>query len=328
MQVSKDDSVYKVSFGSDRPAEAILGHLEPGMSTIKGSSVQAPPISGLCVIPNIGFSWGRRVVKDAKGSISKKENVDVNDTDYKGYIDWLPHGHKDGTLIQYRWVAGQRSLDYQFQITRLRLPDVNADPANAYLSFPYGVSEFYPELDPALVELLKIHYANENSESKPSNATCNVTFREIKRVDKTKEDVAEMEKTFEAYSLVKAAENFDDLKVLKIVLDKNQDLIKYTEKDETSLYSALSAYAKNNPDDFMDKVNEYRKNVSDFIEKAKSFKLIDVTKDNQITFGSGASAIKIEAEGKGEALYHWLFSNSLKKEVFETIEKANLLLKK
>src|SRR5574337_627059 len=114
---------YKVLFGVSAEEDVLIGRLEPGNATTKGTVLKGKFRKGNYIFPNKTKAWGVRLI-DGKVPADKKGNtmrIEVTQPEYKGEVLWLEWGDPKGYMIESRYEEGTASLDYQYQINRLKL---------------------------------------------------------------------------------------------------------------------------------------------------------------------------------------------------------------
>ncbi len=321
---------YKLMFGGSPDNEVILGSLEKGSATIKGKEHRTKFRKGNCVFPNRTEGWGRRVLTDKEGKeLPTKERIDASHKDYNGKIEWLKWNDPKGYPIEARYKPNSSSLDYQYQITKLGMKTLENDLENNYLQYPSGYQEFDLESNGQLCEFLRIYFLNEDSVSKsPDNESSFFMFKEVKTFD-TKEFAAkEVDNVFEAVKLVKEANSFAKLKVLKDVLASVTE-ITYDLSKENSLYESLVLYAGKQPKEFTAAIQKYKGEVSQLIEKGKAYNAFDLTLNGTIVVTQPKKEILFEGiDAKGNDMLQWFYENCMEPEVFEAVSKLNLYSQK
>lgn len=321
---------YKLLFGGSTEEEVLIGSLEKGNAVIKGKAIKGKFKKGNCVFANKTQAWGRRGIKSAEGKVSfPAQRMEVSNKDYAGHIEWLPWGDEKGYMIEARYEPSCGTLDYQFQTTRLGLPTLANDLEHNYLEFPSGHQEFDIESNPVLVEFLKIHHINEDSLSKNPNSEHPLTlYKEVKEFN-TKEFAArEADHSFDAMKIVKEANSFEKLKVLKIILSRVTE-ITYNTAEENSLYDSLLLYSSRQSEKFISCMDQYKVEVSKLIELAKAYNAFDTTVNGTLVVLKPEKNILLDGiDAKGEDMLTYLFENRLEPNVFEAIEKLNLYSQK
>lgn len=317
---------FKIMVGPNRGSDALIGKLEKGQATIAGQYRKAPPFSGYCMFPNYIEAWGRRVidgkVPDGKG------RVEVNDREYMGEVEWLKNDDRDGYLIHARYIPGQSTLDYQYQVTRLGLANIKNDEENAYQRLQYGEITIEPSKDKAWATFIQIHYMNQDSLAKMPMQQGNM-WRLVKKLDPRKTEAKDVNDSWEAIAIVKnCADSYKKLDVLRIVIEKRK-VLDYDKGDETSVYDALVLYANEEPEEFMKSVNDYKRNASEVLSLCESFEIIDMKEKGNLVALKPTKEILISGiPAKGDKMIEWLFERCFNPEVHEAIEKLNQIVSK
>lgn len=81
--------------------------------------------------------------------------------------------------------------------------------------------------------------------------------------------------------------------------------------------------AEKKPDIFHQKVSEWKKKVSDSIEMAKSYNILDLTKNGHIACKDGAKVelLASDVPGKGDEMAVWMVQNFMEPKAFQTFHK-------
>lgn len=321
---------YKVLMGGAEAAttEVTVGFLEKGNATPKGKHVKQPFKKGNCIFPNRTEAWGRRLMKGEVPKTKQGQNgrVEPNNLDYTGEVEWMPYGTEGGYMIIARYKNGCSTLDYQYQL-RVGYPAYEKDEEHNYVEFPSGLNEFEYEIDPVLIEFLKIHHGNRDSKSKNPNSELDM-YREVRVFDTKEQEVKEIDSEFDAVSIVKSANSFEKLDVLKMILS-GVEVISYNPSKESSLYDNLVLFAKQRSVEFLSAINGYKKNVSELVELCKSFEVFDLTTDNTVVILKPKKEVLIEeVKVKGEDIPQWMFDNCLEPVVYKALEKLMTYSKK
>src|SRR5438067_1226674 len=109
---------YVIQVGHKRPERMLTGRLDKRGGTPTGDVGEVGVPVGVYLILNYSEVWGRRVVEGKKGN----EVVALTDKDYRGKIEFLPWGAKDGYRLQIRYLSSSpNSLDLQYQKQILKL---------------------------------------------------------------------------------------------------------------------------------------------------------------------------------------------------------------
>lgn len=328
---------YAILVGHERPPVIKGGFLEKGSGqTIVNKEQVFANRRGDVGIPNRSESWGVRLIngqvpKDDKGLVRK---VSVTDPEYKGEVKWLKRGHPDGTLIVTRYLKGYQSIDMMYQDivlnAKMNINDNDESSADAfYLRLPTGLNVFkIDETDPFLIEFLKVQDYNGSSVSK-SDKVINWLF-----VERNEEQIEE-----EGSKAIDAK-----LEILKLVQDASLDntnnklrnlyaIVKNLmagEAEDVNLYKVLQHLADAKPAEFLQLVTEHKRKLSDSFEKAKSYNLLDLTRDGTIAISMGANKKELidKIPGKGDKMLSWVFENFLDAKAHEVSFQLNKALEK
>jgi len=345
---------FKVMFGGGRGAQTVdedaeFGYIQPsniqinlaGVENPKGQSIigtnpkdtttKAKIRRGNVIFPNPIMGWGRRLIRNSKGEIiTPKESIDVTNREYHGDIDWLKWGDHNGHAIEARYIRNSTSLDYQYQVTRQGLKSKDVDEENNYLIYPSGLKEFNYDTEELLIQHLKIHQNNESSEYRnPDSAFPVSMFREVKSFNVQDVQVKEIDFRFDAGKLIREANSFEKLKVLKSVLERSRSEIVYDETKENDLYETLILYAESSPKQVINTVRDFKADVSKLIELGRAYNAFDCTLNGTIWMTNPSKELLIEdVDAKGDDMLQWLFDNCLEPRVFNAIEKLNLYSQK
>lgn len=314
---------YKVLMGGAEAGntEVTVGFVEKGNATPKGKHVKQPFKKGNCIFPNRTEAWGRRLIK---GEVPKTKGgtagrVEPNNVDYIGEVEWLPYGTEGGYMIIARYKNGCSTLDYQYQL-RVGYAPYDKDEENNYVEFPAGMNEFEYEIDPILIEFLKIHHGNRDSKSKNPNSELDM-YREVRVFDTKEQEVKEIDAEWEAVKIVKEANSFEKLDVLKKILG-GVEAISYNPAKESSLYDNLVLFAKQRSEEFLSAINGYKKNISELVELSKSYEVFDLTTDKKVVLLKPKKEVLIdEADVKGENIPQWMYDNCLEPVVYNALER-------
>lgn len=325
---------YIINAGVDRPDTIDIGTLEKnmGQGTITGPVEKLVPARGNVAVPNWTEAWGVRVINE-DGQIPKTQ-VDVRDKDYKGQILPLPWGTTGGYMIQCRYLKGYQSIDQLYQDIVLNAKDYitnNQETAEsaeiAYLFMLSGMNFYDPESDKYLVQMLKIHYLNKASKFKNPD-TDKWWFDEYSLETEGLRAEKKLDSKFEALKIVNEASEDNTLSKLKNLLTVIANISDSTPK-EPDLYKYLQVMADTKPEEFLAQVAEYKKKVSNIFEKAKSFKLIDLSQDGIIAAGDGKkNVIGNEIPGKKDGMIDWILENYLDSKSWETVVQLEAITSK
>lgn len=308
-----------------RPESVEIGVLEKGsgQTVITGQTAKRMHKRADIGIPNYTDAWGARTID---GKIPENR-VEVTDPKYKGQIKFFKWGDPRGYLIPCRYLKEYSTLDVQYQ-DRLGAKDtIREDTDVFYLTMQSGDNIYDPETDPMLVQMLRIHYLNENSESR-SPGSYDFKFRNV--ADLPKNEIADkvFSTKFEALKVVNDAAQDNSLQKLRN-LSKIIGALLLEEVKENNLYSSLSILAESQPEAFLGQVKEWQKQTSNTFEKLKSYQAIDLEKDGTIAAGLSPKELIIdEVPGKGENMLLWLLANYCDERVFQATSKLKQIADK
>lgn len=307
---------YTIIAGEERPDTIEIGHLEKkmGQGTILGQTERIPAQRGMVSVPNWTECWGVRVIVE-DGEVPKTP-IDVRDKEYRGQILPLPWGTAGGYMIQCRYLKGYNSVDQLYQSLVLNADAyVNSNQETAesaeigYLFMWSGFNVYDPESDKYKVLMLKIHYLNKASKYKSPDSD-KWWFDEYNADEDGPKAEAKLDAKFEALKVVNEASEDNSLGKLKNLLNIVKN-ISDREPKEQDLYKYLQILADSKPVEFLAQIDSYKRKISDIVEKAKSFKLIDLTTDGVIAAGDGKKEVIGQIPGKKESKIDWLISNYL-----------------
>lgn len=276
-----------------------------------------------CGIPNRTECWGRRVI-DGKPRSSGKP-INVTDNDYKGEIEIMPWGVKEGYPIILRYLRGYQTNDLHYQDLVLHADkNISTDDETSgdiyFLRLLSGENVFDKDADPFLKQILKAHAYNKNSNSKNPSRSSFMFWEKDEAKDESKE-AKTISAKFEALTIVNDASSDNSgakLKNLYFLLGEQAE----TGLKDERLFAYLSKFADTMPEVLLREINAYKLSVSQAYEKAKSYKLIDLTRDGFIALGDVNKEIVGEKiPGKGEDMMEWVHANILDEKAFHVAFK-------
>jgi len=323
---------YVIEAGStERPESIQRGRIEKGtgQTVLEGETVPTLLKRADIGIPNVTQAWGARLNKEGK---IPDEPLDIKSTDYKGQIKELPWGDPKGCLIICRFLKGYNSIDMLYQDTVLNAK-ANIDESRAgsedayYLRLQSGDNFFDPETDKYLCQMLRVHYLNGSSKYRSPEAQQQMFVERDGEITEQK-GTAMYNAKFEAMKIVNEASQDNTLSKLKNLLSI-VNIIGNEEPREVDLFRYLSFLADTKSDLFLAKVEEHKKMVSDTFEKAKSYKVIDLTKDGIIA--AGKDKMEVIGDGipaKGNAMIDWIMTNYLDAKAADIVLKLKQITDK
>lgn len=321
---------YNIYVGAKRPASALMGFLEKGsgQTITKGEVIEIPLEVGAHGFPNYSKVWGKRVIMDQDKKVVQTNGiVNIEDPRYKGDIQFLKYGDKDGYFIEVRYLDTCSTLDMQFQINRLKLI-IRGDEDKWYIKLPPGENRISPVEKPMFVEFLKVHHCNRNSKSKSPNATL-VIYEEIGEDTMDMTGIKVRESKGDAIFIVKnAALKTGQIKnLLKVIGDIPEGIGRPIDNraSEQEVYNSILELADMNPQFLLDRIENFKRGISDLFIKATSFNIMDLAKHGQIALEvNGKKEIlldKVPGNGNQEKILQWLFENYLNEDNFAALAR-------
>jgi hypothetical protein len=275
--------------------------------------------------------WARRVIgkpgeKETKTALPDGGEIQFNTVGYRGELEFLEWGTGNGHAIEIRYLKQSTSLDfdYQEQVQRLKLDPNTFSP---FIEFKSGKNEFDNKKEALLIQFLKVYPRNRDSVYKnPDPQVKGYSYYEVtdEHVDRT--SIKRIEGGAEAVTIVKdLSARPEKLRNLFKILGKSKIGGATILSGDLEIYKSVIEYADEKPTEFFALIDAYKKGVMDDFEKAKSYKVLDLTKDRHIALIIDSKPVLItsEAEGKGEKMINWMIENCYEEEVY----KATQILK-
>lgn len=318
---------FQIYCGRKRETNALAGYLEKGRNDIiKGEPKEVSIQVGAYGIPNGTEAWGIRLVKGKRPD----HIINVEDENYSGEIEFVKWGSHPNiaTPIRCRYVPGYRTIDKDYQDLRLKVTIPEDSAYAALITLSHGPNEFDEQRDYALVQMLKVHHHNEHS------VFCNPEaegwmFKEIVQEEMDKEETKEIDSKFDCILLVnKASSKPDSIRALFDIV-KGIETKEVNKDDIQDIYTTLKLFADQKPQIFSNRVQQYKRKVSDVFSKLESYNAIDLTKDGFIAVGqTKKEPILHDIPAKGKDMVSWAFDNFLEPEVYEGIQKIEKIADK
>src|SRR5690606_31867661 len=130
----------------------------------------------------------------------------------------------------------------------------------------------------------------------------------------------------EAFRLVSEASNENSLERLSILYTAMGNLGDAKPTDD-ALLGYMQDLADNHPDLLMGKVKEYRTGISNVIEKAKSYQILDLEVNGTIAAGKAKKEIiATDVPGKGEEMLKWMVTNFTEVSAHEAFAKLKKIV--
>jgi hypothetical protein len=273
--------------------------------------------------PNRSELWGRRIVRDQKGTIVKTgRQVDIKDPLYQGEVEFLKWNDPEGQLIICRYLKGYNTLDLLYQDTMLNASESLRDDTEAsadanWIRLVSGDNVFDEQEVPLFVQYLRAHDFNESSISKSPNSNFHL-YRD-KKFDNVHTDGAKsLTSKFDALGIVNEAAKDTSLRKLMNLSNIQGSILSEDVKDE-DLFAELQKVADEKPEQFLDNVKEYKKFVSSLFAKAKANSAVDFTKEGTviITDNNKQKVVAKECPAKGDEIMEWILDDFLHEKAYE-----------
>ncbi len=312
---------YVVIAGTDRPDHLMGQTLEANSGqTITSGQERIYGLRKQTIgMPNFSESWGVRLDKD--GKIPEKR-IDVRDPNYKGQIKPLKWNDPKGYPIPLRYLSSHNTIDKLYQELVLNIAINEDDPSSAdahFLELESGFNEFNEETEPYKCLMLKMHAYNQSSTSK-NPSIYNYQFKEFVEEEMVSPEVSLGAKVDAMRMVTQAADDNTQAQLKNLKTAINPLLLE--EPKEKDLYNTLLKLADAKPEAFLEQIANYKRDLANIFEKAKSYKLLDLTKDGTIVAGKEKKQVIGEGiPAKGEDMMAWLLTNFTDDKAQETIFK-------
>lgn len=283
------------------------------------------------MFPNRCMLWGVRLDKD--GNVPQSGRLDIKSSNYNGKIKFLPWNDPKGELIEVRYLKGYQSLDKQYQTVVL-----NADASISerdesvvdafYVTLLSGENEFDSVADATKILYLENCQYNCESKSKDPN-TSNCLFYEKKEEVVIKQDAKVYNSQFKAQSFVENAAtdaSLLSLKNLRLILLQ----VLPGEIEDEALYVELSQFAQKSPDVMLGAIEQHRIAFANLIEKANSYKFLDVSKNGTLVAVAKADKVILAEEipANKDKMLEWVLENVTDPKSYDSFFKLQQVLDK
>lgn len=321
---------YHITVGTDRIKTVKVGKIEPnsGLTVLAEDKGETLAKRGDVMFPNKCQIWAARVID---GEMPKKGEpmISITDPKYKGELKGLKWGQEGGTIIEARYIRGYQTLDvlYQEKVLNFKINDDDESSADAnFIRLLSGDNDFDESIDPYLVQHLKWHSYNANSESRnPEFYTS--WFKEKSFEQEERLDTQSWDEDFEARKIVSETGNGADamakcknlLSIVKSVTDQ--------EPEDNKVYSYLKMISAKRPVQFLQAIKDYKVKVSNIFEKVKSYDIADLTVDGTLVIeekakgGSKKVILLTDLPTKGEEIYEYMLENFTEPKIYEATFK-------
>lgn len=311
---------YVVYAGDERPAFIQANYIEKGSGQTRTEQGKKPQLyanrPGDVGFPNMTEAWGVRLDKDGK---IPETPLSVIASNYAGKVEWLEWGDPKGCAIVARWLSGYNTLDFQYQKLVLKADDkINEDSDVWFMVLKNGLNEFDETTESAKIEHLQISSYNQNSKSKNPNIVSSM-FHEKNEAQELKDEGKKIDAKIDAGIIVRNASKDNSYASLRNLSRALSKLITVEIPDE-DLYTELLKLADTEPEVFVGQIEEHKRWVSNIFVKAKSFKVIDLTKNGIIAAGKDAmEIIGKDIPAKGDKMLDYILENCFEAEASKTI---------
>lgn len=312
---------YVIQVGNPKPAKAIIATPNRKTGEPEGPQLETFLRVGAHLILNTATVWGRRVIRDAKGEITKSAGIEFNTAGYQGDIEFLDWGKDGGYAIPIRYLPQSRSLDLEYQSNVQKI--VVRDDQSTHITLQAGENKFDYKKDALYIQFLKVIPANQNSLSRNPNPDIKGhVYSEVTEEHVDKKTIERIDASTKAAGLVKEiSAKPEEVRNLFVVMGKREEF-GFTDhlSGDGQIYKTLLEYAYGFPDDFFELIDEYKRKVRDGFDKAESYKALDLTKDGHIAIEVSQKkhlpfeGISIKAKGNG--MIEWVLEHYLEPEVF------------
>lgn len=318
---------YIIHIGTENTQTAIVAYPDKdGKPT--GEPIERVIRVGTHQMLNRARVWGRRIIKS--GTEVKTVDKDggeilFNTTGFKGEIEFLPWGEDGGQALEIRYLPQSNSLDFEFQENIQRIK-IDPNTGFTYIELKTGQNQFDLKKDALLIQFWKVNPQNRDSVSKnPDPLIKGYKYYEVNDNHVDRSSIKRIEIGADAVNIIKDISSKPGaLKTMLKVLGKKFGNVTVLSL-ELEIYKTLMEYVSTLPGEFFELVEAYKRGVQDDVEKAKSFKALDLSKHGHIGFEyeGNKNLIISKAEGKGDGMIQWLIDNYYEDEVY----KATQILK-
>lgn len=324
---------YVIQVGHHVPQKVIVATPDKTTGNPTGNIIEAYGGVGVHQLINRARVWGRRVLdnrkmpKDANGS---EITCEVTNKDYHGKLEFLKWGTNSlgAQAIEIRYLPQSQSLDvdYQDNVQKIKL-DPEGKDGSAFIDLPSGENKYDYIKEALFIQYLQVHPQNKDSVSKnPDPKIKGFMFHEItdELTDMAAIKQSEAKITAGNFVVGLSSKPGSIKNLMEIFLSRNIDFGSVNIlSNDTDMYKALLKFADEKPGDFGFFINEYKKELSDCFEKAKSYKVLDLTKNGFVAVLSDnkPEIIYQDIEGKGEGMLDYVMANFLDAAIYERTKR-------
>lgn len=321
---------YVIQIGNEKPGEAIVA--QPNKrGEPSGDQFRTYIRVGTHLIMNRARVWGRRVMVDKK----KQDNgmpIETNTIGYAGELEFLDWEKEGGYAIDIRYIKESRSLDFEYQENVQKIK-IDSEKGAAFIEARAGENKYDYKKDGLLIKFLKVTPQNRDSKSKnPNPEIKGYSFYEVTDEHVDSVSIKERETNIEAGYLVKSLSSKPKLIRNLFEILGNRPEFGDTNKlsGDRQIYKVLLEFSETNPSDFFFIINEYKKEVQDYFDKATSYKVLDLTKDGHIALNiDNKKELLISGlKAKGDGMVEYMIENYYEDEVYNATQILKQLVQK
>lgn len=324
-----------------------VGHHQPEEVVISKPTAEGRPMEdairiqktiGAYFLINRARVWARRVMPDgkpAKNGSGVEEVLEAQDTRYKGTLEFMDWGtNKTGAqAIEIRYLPQSLSLDYDYQKNIQKIEASGEDGGNQ-VQLGSGENKFDFNKEALFIQYLKVHPSNRDSKCKnPDPKIKGFIYYELTDEMVDRESIKQSEARIESGYFVKGLSAkpgslrnlFDIFRSMGIDFGEINNL-----SNESDVYKALLKFAESAPAEFEHWITEYKKDLQDKFDWAKSHNALDLTKNGNIVIivDNKKELIWDNAEGKGDQMIEWVITNYCDSSVYEKTRQFKSLCEK
>lgn len=328
---------YVIQVGHYAPQKVIVATPDKTTGNPTGNIIEAYGGVGAHILINRARVWARRVMDDgklAKGTDGGEMIVEVTTKDYHGKLEFLEWGKSalGAQAIEIRYLPQSQSLDtdYQDTIQKIKL-DPEGKDGSAFITLSAGENKYDLNKGALFISYLQVHPQNKDSKSKNPNPNIKgFMFFEVTDEITDNAAIKQSEAKITAGSFVVGlSEKQGQLKnLLEIFIGRNVEFGNVDMlSNDLDMYKALLKFAEEKPGDFGFFINEYKKDLSDLFEKAKSYNVLDLTKNGfvGILIDNKPEMVYENVEGKKEEMLDYVMENFLDNVIYERTKHLKVM---
>ena len=332
---------YVIQVGHYAKQKVIVAVPDKVTGNPTGDVIEAYGGVGVHNLINRGRVWARRVLDSGKLPVdaqTKQEiTCEVTNKDYHGKLEFLEWGKAalGAQAIEIRYLPQSQSLDVDFQdnIQKIKL-DPEGKDGSAFIELASGENKYDTNKDALFISYLQVHPQNKDSKSKNPNPNIKgFMFFEVtdELTDTAAIKQSEAKITAGTFVVGLSTKQGQLKNLLEIFLNKNVDFGETNLlSNDVDIYKALLKFAEDRPGDFGFFINEYKKELSDSFEKAKSYNALDLTKNGFIAMLVDNKPVIIYegVEGKNNDMLDYVMANFLDNVIYERTKHLKVMCEK